>query len=85
MADEGVLDLDLLGGAERAPHGSRVHEDAVVNEKGRRPLALTLTAVRPEDSDLQRFLQSGRARFRRIIVYQGLRRQGEQLLIAVAL
>ena len=49
VADQRVLDLDLLGHRERAPDGSGVDQDAVVDEEGRRPLALTFTAIGPKD------------------------------------
>ena len=54
VADQRVLDLDLLGGREGAADGTGIHENLVVYEKGRGPLSLPLTSERAKDFDLHR-------------------------------
>ena len=76
VRDQGVLDLDLLRHRQRPTNGPRVDEDTVIHEERRRSLTRPLTAVRPENLDLQRFLRSGRLATARILVYQGFGRQG---------
>ena len=48
VAQHGVGDGGLLGDGESASDGARVHQDVVVDEEGRRSLALPVTAVGPE-------------------------------------
>jgi hypothetical protein len=74
-----MLHLDLLRHRQRPTHRSGVDEDAVVHEECRGPLPLSLAAKRPEDLDLQRFLQSVRFTIARILVQQGSGRQGDWL------
>ena len=49
VAQDGVVDRDLLGNGQRAADGSRVDENGVVDQEGRGPLALPFAAVGPED------------------------------------
>jgi hypothetical protein len=53
VADQGVLDLDLLRDREGTADGSRIYQHAVIDEEGRGPLPQTLAAVGPEDFNLQ--------------------------------
>ena len=70
VADEGVLDLHLLGDRERAAHGAGIDKDAVVHEKCGRPLPQPLAAKGPKHPDLQDLLQSSRFTIARILVYR---------------
>ena len=54
VADQGELDLDLLGHRERAAHGAGVHQDPVVDEERRGPLPQAFAPERPEDLNLHR-------------------------------
>jgi hypothetical protein len=49
VTDEGVRDGGLLGDRERSADGSGVDQNTIVDQKGRRPLALTITAKGSKD------------------------------------
>ena len=49
MGDQRVGDRGLLGDRQRPADGAGVDEDAIIDQKGRRPLALTITTKGSED------------------------------------
>ena len=49
VADQGVLDLDLLRHRERATDGARVDQNPVVDQERRRPLPRPFTADTPRE------------------------------------
>ncbi len=52
VADEGVLDVDLLRGRQGSADGARVYQNPVVDEERRGSLPLPLAPVRAENLDL---------------------------------